>query len=253
MTIKGAVKRFLQRLLGFHAYLVTHAIFVTLTLPFRREEGAVLRFIAALRRDAVVLDVGANVGAMTLLFARRCKDGHVYAFEPIPENYRAASRLLQLFRVRNARLFATGLSDKTGEAEMIMPHDGAVRLEGLSRVVDPALSSHEQGTRYTVPLARLDDIPELAGVKVDAIKIDVESHEQYVLRGARGIIARDHPLIYCELWEKENKEASLAFLKELGYKPYVAGPRKLEPYHEGSRDAQNLFFLTEAHGALLTG
>jgi hypothetical protein len=93
-------------------------------------------------------------------------------------------------------------------------------------------------------------MPEFADMKIDAIKIDVENHEQHVLRGARNIIARNRPLIYCELWEQENKNASLAILKALGYTPYVAEKRGLLPYREGFHHALNLFFLTEEHQAL---
>lgn len=241
--MKLLVKSILQRVLGFHGYLVTHSVFVALTLRFRRDEGAVLRFISMLSRDATVLDVGANVGTMTLLFARRCPAGRVYGFEPIPENYRAACALLRLFGIRNARLFDFGLSDTNGNAEMIMPSAGTVRLEGLSRVADATQQLNESGTRYTVRLARLDDLPEFENIKIAAIKIDVENHEQQVLRGARKMIARDRPLIYCELWEGENKRACFTLLTELGYAAYVAGPTTLQPYREGTSNALNVFFL----------
>lgn len=244
--MKLLAKSLLQGLLGFHGYLVTHAVFVALTLRFRRNEGAILRFISMLRHDTTVLDIGANVGTMTLLFARRCPEGKVYAFEPIPENYRAASALLRLFRIRNARLFDFGLSDAEGKVEMIMPSDGNVRLEGLSHVVDAA--THESGTRYTVRLARLDDLPELQSIKIGAMKIDVENHEQYVLRGARETIARDRPLIYCELWEGENKRACFELLAELGYAPYVASRTRLEPYRDGVSKALNIFFVPKMDG-----
>src|SRR5580704_9595892 len=151
--MKIFAKSILQRLLGFHGYLVMHAVFVVLTLRFRRNEGAILRFISMLECDATVLAIGANVGTMTLLFARRCCAGRVYGFEPIPENYRAASAVLRFFGIRNARLFDFGLSDAEGNVEMIMPSNGSVRLEGLSHVVDAAYGPHESGTRYTVRLA----------------------------------------------------------------------------------------------------
>ena len=89
--MKSGLKVILQRGLGFQCYLFLHSIFVALTMRLRPKEGAVLQLVSRLPPDGNVLDIGANVGAMTLMFARRCPRGRVFGFEPIPENYRAAN------------------------------------------------------------------------------------------------------------------------------------------------------------------
>ena len=214
--VKSLVKRLLHGLLGFHSYLVLHAVFVAMTLRFRSQEGAVIEFIRRLPKNATVLDIGTNVGSMSLLFAWKAKTGQVIGFEPIPENYRAASGLLRFFRIKNVRLHPFGLGERNEDVQMVMPNDShGVRLEGLSHVVD-ADRAAGVGTTYMVPLRRLDEV--VNGTKVDAIKIDVEDHERFVLRGGMHVIERDHPMIYAELYSADNRAECLRVLSELGYR-----------------------------------
>jgi FkbM family methyltransferase len=239
---KYVAKRVLQSALGFHGYLVAHALFAAGTLRFRHENGEVLAFVARLSEDAVVLDVGANVGSTALTFAKRCPRGKVYAFEPIPENARAARAVLALCGVRNAELFEVAVGDQDGTLEMVMPVEGSLRLEGLSHVARDG--SDEAGAHYSVPSVRLDDFAPLRGVRVDAIKIDVEDHEQFVLRGAEEIIARDRPLIYCEIWSEANMDGCRDVLEKHGYAMKVLRGGELVAYDPAwGLDDLNYFFV----------
>ena len=187
-----------------------------MTLRFRRQEGAVMEFIKRLPKNATVLDVGTNVGSMSLLFAWKAKYGQVIGFEPIPENFRAATGLLRFFGIKNARLHPFGLGEHNEDVLMVMPNDPhGVRLEGLSHVVD-ADRAVGVGTTYTVPLRRLDEV--VNGSKVHAIKIDVEDHERFVLRGGMAVIERDRPMIYAELYSADNRTECMRVLSEFGYR-----------------------------------
>ena len=42
--------------------------------------------------------------------------------------------------------------------------------------------------------------------RVTGIKLDVENFEAHVLRGATELLKRDHPIIYCELWDTPNRQ-----------------------------------------------
>jgi hypothetical protein len=103
---------------------------------------------------------------------------------------------------------------------------------------------------HRVALHSLDDIPEVQRIKVDAMKIDVEDHEQFVLRGALRTIMRDRPLVYCELWGGENKRACFALLEQCSYAACVATNAGLSPYVEGKRRHQFPFRSAGARVAL---
>jgi FkbM family methyltransferase len=239
MNLKAIVKPFLQRVFGFHAYLVAHSLFVIATMRFRSTEGDVRHFIERLAPDAVVLDIGANVGSMSVLFSRRCPRGTIYAFEPITENVRAARAVLRICRAKNVVLFPIGLSDVAGILTMVMPAASGARQEGLSHVV--ADDDPSPGARYRVSAFPLDWFYGIPPGPVSAIKIDVENHESAVLRGAMNLIARDRPLIYCELWGGDNKREVFEMLEGLGYKAWVSVRGKLRRYV--GQDKTNFLFV----------
>lgn len=213
---KGSAKKRLRSVFGLRNYLMAHALFVAATLRFRKQEGAVLKFIRALPDDAVVLDIGLNVGTMALLFALKARRGHVIGFEPIPENYQAALRLFALLRINNVEVHPVGLGERDDTVLMVMPQDDDdVLLEGTSHVIDTERPA-ERGTMYTVALKRLDDIAQ--NMNVDAIKIDVEGHERFVLRGGYETIRRCRPIIYAELATQANRAECFDMLQALGYR-----------------------------------
>jgi FkbM family methyltransferase len=241
--MKSRLKASIQRLLGFDNYLLLHGLFVFATMRFRPSEGAVRHFVDRLPKNATVLDIGANEGHMSLLFARHAKLGKVFSFEPIPENFNAARRLFRLAGVRNVRLYALGLGESDSTLEMFMPTDASGgRLGGVSYVVDPNHLPSAAGVKYAVPIRRLDTWPGLTE-RVDAIKIDVEDHERYVFRGARGIIERDRPLIYAELFSAENKDECFEFLMALGYRAFVAVGADLVAYDPARHGHVNFLFV----------
>jgi hypothetical protein len=53
--------------------------------------------------------------------------------------------------------------------------------------------------------------------QVDAMKIDVEDHEFHVLNGARQLLERFRPLIYCELWGSPNRNRCISFIESMKY------------------------------------
>jgi len=58
------------------------------------------------------LDIGANIGIMTVHLCKSVKQGMVYAFEPIPENYLALQKIARFFQVENLHLFNCALGDQ---------------------------------------------------------------------------------------------------------------------------------------------
>ena len=76
---------------------------------------------AAVRRLAkpgmTVFDVGANAGFYTLAFSRLVGDsGHVWAFEPLPENIRNLQRHVEINTLRNVTVVAAAVSKQAGTA-----------------------------------------------------------------------------------------------------------------------------------------
>ncbi|HHG84193.1 MAG TPA: hypothetical protein ENJ82_05530, partial [Bacteroidetes bacterium] len=79
---------------------------------------------------------------------------------------------------------------------------------------------------------------------VSAIKIDVENFEYFVFRGGEKVLREYHPLIYCELWENENRDLCFSLLRdELGYKVQVLNQGTLVDFDPEKHSNQNFFFV----------
>jgi hypothetical protein len=136
------------------------------------------------------------------------------------------------------------------EAVALSDHIGDAQLRVL--VADAAWSSLEKTAEQlgvvevlTVPTQCLDDYEAIE--PVGCIKIDVEGHEDAVLRGARRIILRDHPSLIIEIEERHKRHSVVTinrFLKELGYKGFFFSCNRLNPIElfrvEEHQDVSNI-------------
>lgn len=237
------IQHLLQRMLGFHRYLYVFSRFKSATLRFDRNERDVLALVELMPRDGVVLDIGANIGIMTVHLARRVRSGAVHAFEPVPENLAVLLEVVQRRKLTNVTVHGIALGDSSEDLEMVMPVESSVRMQGLSRVLTGGERDPQSGERYVVPQRRLDDIRDLCDVEVAGIKIDVEDFEQFVFAGARGLIERCRPVVYTELGEGENRRVSMGFFEDLDYLVGVNDGGSLVAWDPHRHDKHNFFMV----------
>jgi FkbM family methyltransferase len=247
LDLKIEVQRVVQRALGLDAYLDLFARYRLLSSRWDARDGAFRTFLGRLPQDGLVLDVGANVGVMTVSLARHVRRGTVHAFEPNPVSYGAARRLVTRLGLANVVLHPFALARAEGEVEMVMPVEVAVRQHGLSHVVSGP-DDTTAGERFRVPCRALDEMPEwfAPGARVTGIKIDAENYEAEVLEGGRKLLTTHRPLVYCELWLTANRDRTVALLRELGYSAMVYRSGALEPFEPWPHASdQDFFFVPE--------
>ncbi len=145
-------------------------------------------FRKLLRKGDVVIDVGANIGSLTLAAASLVgPQGTVYSIEAHPRTYKYLLGNLRLNHVRNV----TPLNVACGRDKSTV-HFSNLRSDDQNHIADVGLS---------VPVERLDDLVILlAGQRIALLKIDVEGYEKFVLEGAARLLARTNA-IYFESWE----------------------------------------------------
>lgn len=151
----------------------------------------------AFRRDIrpgdVVFDVGANLGAYTLLFAQWVGPaGKVVAFEPAPAAATGLRRLVALNDLRErVEIVETAVSGAVGTAQFAS--DGSSGANALVNV------PHGSRGVISVPTTSLDAFCDAHRLRPDVIKIDVEGEELDVLRGARQTLSRPSIQVFLEL------------------------------------------------------
>jgi FkbM family methyltransferase len=138
-------------------------------------------FKACVPEGATVMDVGANVGAYTLLFATWAgPSGRVYAFEPSIASRSGLERHLRL----------NGLSTRvTVRPEAVAQMTGTAPFRESGSDGDNRMLAEADAAARVVPCVSVDDFCATHGVAPDVIKVDVEGAELAVLRGARRTIA----------------------------------------------------------------
>ena len=187
-------------------------------------------FEKLLKPGMVVIEVGSNIGALTVPIARLVGDtGRVLAFEPQQV----------IFQQLCANLALNGLMNVWAERRALgNPHEA--KLMGVP-TVDYTQTNNFGG------LALVDDWrPEMVSVvKLDDflvephfLKIDCEGMELDVINGAQSIIAQSRPVIYTENpIEAGNSAALIQALFEHDYDCYFHNPLLWNPNNwRGSKE-----------------
>lgn len=149
-------------------------------------EAAFLR--DTLRPGQVVVDIGANIGLVTLIAAHLVgPQGHVFAFEPGPLSFALLSANVAANGYRNATLEHAAVSDRSGTVDLYVCATG----ESDNRIS----GTIDEGTgreRVSVKSVALDDY--FGETAIDFIKIDVQGAEPLVLKGLSRIMAENRSL-----------------------------------------------------------
>jgi len=141
-----------------------------------------------LRPGDIGLDIGANIGLVTLLMARLVgPNGHVHLVEPNPTNLDFLRASLERNGFTNVTTHAVALGDQPGELELAIPAGNRGAASLVAGRITNAIST------FPVPVVRLDDLPGLSGRPIRLMKIDVEGFEAQVLAGAGKLFATNPP------------------------------------------------------------
>jgi FkbM family methyltransferase len=157
---------------------------------------AVIEFVLTQRKQALTLDVGANIGNHTLVMARFAHK--VYAFEPqVATGIRLADNV-RLNGLTNVDILPYGLADKDEAISLFVATDG---IGGATTYVKDSARSNAQVVMSQV---RNGDraLDEIGVDAVDFIKIDVEGFEFNALSGLQRHIQKSRPIVLME-WNHE--------------------------------------------------
>ncbi|MCG3138245.1 MAG: hypothetical protein HJJLKODD_02106 [Phycisphaerae bacterium] len=176
---------------------------------FSEEEAAVLQRL--IQPGWVVLDVGANLGAHTVMFAQRVgPGGFVLAWEPQRIVFQMLCANLALNSLMNVNALPVAAGAEVGTAFIPPINYGATgNFGGLS------LEEFNQGEAVQVLT-----IDHLKLPRCGLIKVDVEGMELAVLQGAAETIRRLRPILYVENDRLPKSAALLAHLESLQYESY---------------------------------
>ena len=179
-------------------------------------EDEVSIFSKVLGSGDVAIEVGSNIGALTVPMARLCRK--VYAFEPQPDNFKLLVRNITDNELDNVVAKDCALAQYFGFASIRLS-DSQPQNFGRFELGEV----HHWPLTFDVDVRKLDDMIDPED-KIKFIKIDVEGHELEVLKGAVATISRDRPVLYVEN-DREDRSADLiGWLHDHGYRCYLHQP-----------------------------
>lgn len=189
LAATGLCRFFTIRRTGYVLRFHPAALATTLwACPSDREQDHAV-FATILRPGDQVIDVGANVGDLTLHASSLVgPQGRVYAIEPHPRTFRFLQENVSVNAVENVISLNAALGAE----------NGWVSLSDHRSDDQNAVAAIGSAGLMTVPLRRLDDL-DIEG-RVHLLKIDVEGYEKFVLQGAEGLLDRVQT-IYFEAWD----------------------------------------------------
>jgi FkbM family methyltransferase len=212
--------------MAFHR--TDHWIGRSLDLYGEWSEGEVQLFRKVVKLGDVVIEAGANIGALTIPLANIVGDtGRVHAFEPQRDNFSCLEWNVR--SLRNISLWPKALASSPYWISY-----SAIDLEKVCNLGSTEVSAHRGKEDNSDVTATIDEM--FASESVSFIKADVEGMELEILQGAVATIDRCRPILYVEDDRERNSRALRLWLVSHGYRLYRHTPPLYNPENwRGSR------------------
>lgn len=183
------------------------------------EKAELLTLSTLLKKDDVLLDIGANIGLYSLYASKIIGDnGKIISFEPFEQNFQSFTKNISLNSFTNIQVEKKAVGAENGTINLYYNQDE----KNLGMV---STQSIENSISEKVLIISIDQFLEASKTKkIDFVKIDIEGHEFKALKGMQNTLLKYKPTILIEILVEnksiDNKEFIHEFLVDLGYHKY---------------------------------
>ncbi len=226
LTVEPFARRSTTRVQVFSSgarYELDLSEFVQRKFYFRSYERRELRFVrSALSVGDLFVDVGANVGLLSLCAARQVGErGRILAIEPAPENLTRLRVNVRLNPRSDITVLPVAIGATRGTIELGMPESQA----GIQNSGARSITSSEN--QIEVDLITIDDAVAQwtsGGDMVQLVKLDVEGMENEVVRGGPDLFGNRANCVMLEVNHRYgDDDLAVESLRRLGYDIYRLG------------------------------
>ncbi len=170
-----------------------------------------------LKKGDHFIDIGAHAGYIAIPLAMHVgQEGQGYAFEPQAYVFDLLGKNIVYNKVIQLSAFNFGISEQNGFADQFVVQDWTgFDCYNMGGVSFKNTSHKDQKHKNDARLMNLDQLNIKGPIRL--MKIDVEGMEMSVLKGTKGLIQRDKPILYLEWSGEEDIEAYKNYLSPLGY------------------------------------
>ena len=180
----------------------------------------------------IALDIGANRGIVSYFMSRRFPK--VHSFEPNAE----LGAFLEKVLPANCTVHRCALSDEIGESELSVALESGIPIHGRGRI----LTAREASQPYAVQKINLETLDAQNLKNVGIIKIDVEGHEEKVIRGGARTLRENQPVLIVEIEKRHTGKPAgetIGLIESLGFDGYFFKGGRKRPVSEFQESMQD--------------
>ena len=199
------------------------------------------RFLELVVPGSIVADIGANIGIWSVLLSRAVgSDGRVLAFEPSPGNTALLKSNLERNGCSNVDIVPVAVGRATGRSSLDTTSAGATHR----------LATDGSSGDTPVDVVSLDEYARENGLRIDAVKIDIEGYEPEAFRGMRQVVG-NRPLLLTEFSVPQAKSAGTSWGDALDHLLETYGSCEVfDGRHREKIDASGSRTILESHKLL---
>ncbi|MBW8049692.1 MAG: FkbM family methyltransferase [Cytophagales bacterium] len=184
-----------------------------------------------INKNDIVIDLGANIGYYTLIFARCVGEGGVvFAFEPDPDNFQLLVKNVKVNGYHNVILINKAVSNYTGKIKLYLSEDNY----GDHRIYKPL----ERRKSIEIESIRLDDYFKDKNIEINFIKMDIQGAEYGAIQGMSSILKKYEKIkMITEFWPIGLQQTDIEpedyinLLHKTGFKVFCVDEQKKQVKH----------------------
>lgn len=164
--------------------------FLARRFGFVGEKNVIRQILLHLREGDCVYDIGASIGSHSIIMAQKVgPQGLVVSFEPEPHSFHIMEKNIALNHLMNIKTFPLALGNASEKRELFSPDSGLGSFNFLSRgkSLGRSVSIVQGDTWICQNRLRLPN----------AVKIDVEGYEHFVVQGLTQTLSSDQCTMLC--------------------------------------------------------
>jgi len=168
------------------------------------------------KSSGIMLDIGANVGLISIPLAIKHKNTQFYCFEAHPKIFRRLESNVNLNKISNIKTVNCAISNSKEKTLTFYAQKQTSNMGLSSLKLNPDIKNFEE---ISTPIDGIDNIFIDSSEPVSLIKIDTQGSEIDVIKSGLQLIKRDRPIIIFEFEDAyyldEDRENSKKLLDEL--------------------------------------
>jgi FkbM family methyltransferase len=171
-------------------------------------------FLKLALRSSLIVDIGSYTGVYTLEASIINPKSKILTFEPNPNLLAILEKNIQLNNLKNITMFDSALADFSSQTKLYLPFGSFTSNATLNEIKNENF--------ILVPVRKLDEYQQK--INIDLIKIDCEGSELAILRGAKGVLSKNRPILIMECLDLITLSEQKSYFCKFNYLLYGDGP-----------------------------